>query len=79
MAKHFPTKSHLLWVMMGIPVHEMGLHVHWLTTPDELQNDSLGLSSSHLHALKRNGAFPINRLRNNQKGFESSLMICHNS
>ncbi|KAJ0034754.1 hypothetical protein Pint_26258 [Pistacia integerrima] len=24
MAKHFPTKSHLLWVMMGIPVHEMG-------------------------------------------------------
>ncbi|KAL5796654.1 hypothetical protein ACOSQ2_001474 [Xanthoceras sorbifolium] len=25
--------------------------------PDELQNDALGLSSSHLHALKKNGAF----------------------
>ncbi|KAJ0092350.1 hypothetical protein Patl1_24770 [Pistacia atlantica] len=32
MAKHFPTKSHLLWVMMGIPVHLRWVqHVHWLT------------------------------------------------
>ncbi|KAJ0083803.1 hypothetical protein Patl1_30065 [Pistacia atlantica] len=33
MAKHFPTKSHLLWVMMGIPVHPRWVQdVHWLTT-----------------------------------------------
>lgn len=36
---------------------EMPHPMRALFDPDELQKDTLGISSSHLHAMKRNGAF----------------------
>ncbi|KAJ0053196.1 hypothetical protein Pint_03266 [Pistacia integerrima] len=57
MAEAFPNQIPFAMGDDGDPrTPEMG-PARALVDPDELQNDSLGLSSSHLHALKRNGAF----------------------
>ncbi|XP_031252948.1 protein NETWORKED 1C-like [Pistacia vera] len=57
MAEAFPNQIPFAMGDDGDPrTPEMG-PARALVDPDELQNDSLGLSSSHLLALKRNGAF----------------------
>ncbi|XP_044503345.1 protein NETWORKED 1D-like [Mangifera indica] len=57
MAEAFPNQIPFALGDDGDPrTPEMG-PARALIDPDELQNDSLGLSSSHLYSLKRNGAF----------------------
>ncbi|XP_044486460.1 protein NETWORKED 1D-like [Mangifera indica] len=57
MAEAFPNQIPFALGDDGDPRTPEMVHARELVDPDELPNDSLGLSSSHLHALKRNGAF----------------------